>query len=81
MHATHFRGWFRCRANLEHISQSRPESGLGLSHFQYESLENHLRCSLDVLAPQRTANLVCGGWVEGLGIKVGDLGFGVGVRI
>ena len=26
------------RANLEHISQSRPDSGLDLSHFQYERL-------------------------------------------
>jgi len=32
--------------NLEHISQSRPDSGLGLSHSQYESLETHLSCSL-----------------------------------
>ena len=27
---------------MEHISQSRPESGLGLSHPQHESLQNHL---------------------------------------
>ena len=28
----------RCRANLEHTSQSRPDSSLGLSHFQCGSL-------------------------------------------
>ena len=28
----------RCRANLEHISQSRPDYGLDLIHFQCESL-------------------------------------------
>jgi len=28
----------RCRANLVHIRQSRPDSGLDLSHFQYSSL-------------------------------------------
>ena len=27
-----------CRENLEHMRQSRPDSGLGMSHFQYESL-------------------------------------------
>ena len=27
----------RCRANSEQISQSRPDSGLGLSHFQKEN--------------------------------------------
>ena len=25
--------WIRCRANMAHIRQSRPDSGLGLSHF------------------------------------------------
>ena len=32
----------RCRANLEPISQSRPDCGLGLSHDQSESLGNNL---------------------------------------
>ena len=31
------------RAILEQISQSRPDSGLGLSHFQYESLQNRFK--------------------------------------
>ena len=31
---------FRCRESLEHIRQSRPYSGRGLSRFQYERLEN-----------------------------------------
>jgi hypothetical protein len=33
-------------SELEQISQSRPVSGLGLSHFQYESLEHRFSCSL-----------------------------------
>ena len=37
----------RCRANMEQVSQSRPDSGLSLSHFQYECLENRFRCSLN----------------------------------
>ena len=28
----------RCRANLEQISQSRPDSGVELGNFQYEGL-------------------------------------------
>ena len=36
----------RCRANLAQICQSRPDSGLGLSHFRSESLEHHLSYSL-----------------------------------
>ena len=36
----------RYRANLEQIRRSRPDSGLGLSHFQYEHLENDSSCSL-----------------------------------
>ena len=32
--------------NLEHISQSRPDSGHGLSHSQYKSLETHSSCFL-----------------------------------
>jgi len=36
----------RCRANLEQIRRSRPDSGLGLSHFQYENLDNYSSCSL-----------------------------------
>ena len=36
----------RCRANLEHISQSRPDYGLGLSHVQCKRVENYPRCSL-----------------------------------
>ena len=35
-----------CRANLEHISQSWSDYGLGLSHFQYERVLNHSGCSL-----------------------------------
>ena len=31
---------------VEHTRQSRPYSGLGLSHFQYKRLSNHLSCSL-----------------------------------
>ena len=41
----------RCRANLVQIRQTRPDSGLGLSHFQYESLSTRLTGSL--LARQR----------------------------
>jgi hypothetical protein len=41
----------RCRANVEQMSQSRPDSGLGLSNFQFESLYSRLSCSL--LARQR----------------------------
>ena len=33
-------------ASLEQICQSRPDSGLDLSHFQYERPYNHLSCSL-----------------------------------
>jgi len=36
----------RCRAYLEQISQLTPDSGLGLSHFQYLSLSHHFSCSL-----------------------------------
>jgi hypothetical protein len=39
---------FRCRASLALTRQSRPDVGLGLSHFQYESLENHLSCFLQL---------------------------------
>jgi len=42
----------RCRAKLEHTRQSMPDSGLGLSHFQYASPSNLLSWSL--LARQRT---------------------------
>jgi len=31
-------GFRRCGANVAHIRQSRPDSGLDLIHFQYESL-------------------------------------------
>jgi len=41
----------RCQANLEHRSQSRPDSGLGSSHFPCDCLYNQLSCSL--LARQR----------------------------
>ena len=34
------------RANMAHTRQSRPDSGFELSHFQCESLQNHLSCSL-----------------------------------
>jgi len=47
----------RCRANLEHISQSRPDYGLGLSHFQSESPEHLLSRSLS--ARQRTPSCAC----------------------
>jgi len=36
---------------LEHTSQSGPDSGLGLSHFQYDSLQSLLSCSLLKLFP------------------------------
>ena len=36
----------RRQANVEQIGQSRPDSGLGLSHFQCKSLQTHVRCSL-----------------------------------
>jgi len=36
----------RCRANLEQISQSKPDSCLGLSHFRPQSLSHHSSCSL-----------------------------------
>ena len=36
-------GTSRCRAN---VALSRPNSGLGLSHFQCESLQTRLSCSL-----------------------------------
>jgi len=39
---------YRCRANLEQINQSRPDSGLGLSHFLFKSLEHHLSCSVSL---------------------------------
>ena len=29
--------WYRCRAKQEHTSQSRPDYGLGLSHFRCDS--------------------------------------------
>ena len=33
-------------SDLGQMSQSRPDSGLDLSHLRYESLYNHLSCSL-----------------------------------
>ena len=32
--------WYRCRVNSEHLRQSCPKFGQGLSHFAFESLEN-----------------------------------------
>ena len=40
------RGGMRETAHSAHTSQSKPDSGLSLSHFQYESLQNLLSCSL-----------------------------------
>jgi hypothetical protein len=37
---------FRCRENVEHRGQSKPDSGLDLSHFQCESHYLHERRSL-----------------------------------
>ena len=37
---------FRCRASLALTRQSRPDVGLGLSHLQYEGVNNLLSCSL-----------------------------------
>jgi len=42
---------YRSRANAAHVRQSRPDSGLGLSHFQDEILQDISSCSL--LAEQR----------------------------
>ena len=36
----------RSRANLEQISKSRPDFGVGVSHFSSNFLKNVLRCSL-----------------------------------
>jgi len=36
----------RCQAKSAHISQSRPYSGLDLSHFQGKILQKRLSCSL-----------------------------------
>jgi len=41
-----FRFALRCRAKSAQVSQSRPDSSLGWSHFQDKSLEHHLRCTL-----------------------------------
>jgi hypothetical protein len=35
-----------CRANVEEMSQSRSDSGLGLSYFKCHSLRNRVKCSL-----------------------------------
>ena len=43
----------RHQVNALHISQSIPDSGLGLSHFQCESLENYLQ-----LFPSRSTVVV-----------------------
>jgi len=37
---------YRSRMNSEHVRQSGPDYGLGLSHFPGESLHHLLRCSL-----------------------------------
>ena len=41
-----FHAEYRCRGNLAQIGQSRPDSGVGLNHFQYASHSNILSCSL-----------------------------------
>ena len=41
-----------CRTNFGSMSQSRPDSGLGLSHFQYESVFEKLSYSLPVFISQ-----------------------------
>ena len=43
----------RCRANLGKIMQARPDSGLGLFHFQCEGLQTHLRYSLPARSEKR----------------------------
>ena len=48
-----------CRVNSEHISQSRPDSGLVLSHVQCKSPYRHLRCSLLETGLRRA-------WIEGV---------------
>ena len=69
----------RCRANMAHIRQSRPDSGLDLSHFQFECLEHFFSCSL--LARQRRlsgfdsrcsvfgSDCCCRCWVERLSVS------------
>ena len=50
---------YLCQADLEHVTQSRPDSGLGSGHFQYKILEHHPRCWLAVrlrLSQFRTGN-------------------------
>ena len=42
---------FRFRANLDHISQSRPDPGLGVSHLQCENLKTHFSCCLPARQP------------------------------
>ena len=66
-----------CLANLEQISKSRPDSGLGVSHFHYESLSNHSSCPIPVR--QRLAETknnffkeMCSGSKEGLYLRLID---------
>ena len=57
-----------CRANLAHISRTRPDYGLSASHFQCEILENYVWCSLparqrppdsSLLSPESLRLLTC----------------------
>ena len=48
------------RGRATNISQSRPNSGLGLSHFQNESLEILLSCSLPHQVVDNWGNVVAG---------------------
>ena len=50
LYATNRVSW---RENLQHTRQSRPVSGLDLSHFQYERLDIHLICSESGMSKQR----------------------------
>jgi len=49
----------RRRANVEQVSQSSPDSGRGLSHFQGESLQNRFSCSLPALVRGRFRQTMC----------------------
>ena len=51
---------FRCRVNVEPIRQSRPDSGIGLSHFQHERLTwaEYPSASMETIEP------VAGGFVS-----------------
>ena len=58
----------RCRTNSEHRRQSRPDSCLGLSHFQHECLENRFK----LFPPRSTTKLKSAAGVTLLN-QVGEL--------